>query len=64
MDATGAGDAFCGTLAASLAAGADLLGASRRAVVAGALSVTALGARAGLPTAAAIDQALGGVGRR
>ena len=32
VDTTGAGDAFCGAMAAELAAGTDLMGAVRRAV--------------------------------
>jgi ribokinase len=54
VDTTGAGDAFCGTLAAWLAGGASLRDAIRAANAAGALSVTAAGARAGLPAREAI----------
>jgi ribokinase len=54
-DTTGAGDTFTGVLAASLASGHDLVAAVGRAVAASALAVTALGARAGMPTAAEID---------
>ena len=50
VDTTGAGDAFCGALAAWLAAGASLDDAIRAGNAAGALSVSAAGARAGLPT--------------
>ncbi|MFD8785717.1 PfkB family carbohydrate kinase [Kitasatospora sp. NPDC059599] len=49
VDTTGAGDAFCGALAAGLARGADLPGAAATAVAAGAFAVTALGARGALP---------------
>ena len=59
-DTTGAGDTFNGVLAAGLAAGEELGPAVRRAVAAAALSVTEPGARGGMPTAAAIDAALGG----
>jgi ribokinase len=45
VDATGAGDSFCGALAVSLAQGAELAGAARLAVAAAAISTTALGAR-------------------
>lgn len=45
VDSTGAGDAFCGTLAAKLAAGADLVDAVRASVEAGARAVTHPGAR-------------------
>lgn len=58
-DTTGAGDTFNGVLAAGLAAGEELGPAVRRAVVAAALSVTEPGARGGMPTAAAIEAALG-----
>ena len=53
-DTTGAGDTFTGVLAASLAAGHGLASCVRRAVAASALAVTADGARAGMPTAAAV----------
>jgi ribokinase len=45
VDTTGAGDAFCGTLAAALAAGLDRSEALRRAVAAGADAVRRLGAQ-------------------
>lgn len=50
VDPTGAGDAFCGALAASLAAGTGLLPAVERAVVAGAIATTTAGAQPSLPT--------------
>ena len=50
VDATGAGDALNGALAAGLAAGLGLEDAARRAVVAASLSVTRAGAREGNPT--------------
>jgi ribokinase len=59
VDTTGAGDTFTGVLAAWLAAGAELDRAVAAAVVASALSVTAAGARAGMPDAGAILAALG-----
>jgi ribokinase len=49
VDATGAGDCFCGTLAAMLAGGASLAEAARISVAAAALSVTVAGARGLLP---------------
>jgi ribokinase len=52
VDTTGAGDAFCGALADALARGAALVEAARWAVAAAARSVTAPGARGGMPTAA------------
>jgi ribokinase len=48
-DATGAGDCFCGVLAALLAEGAELTEAARHAVAAATLSATAVGARGKLP---------------
>lgn len=59
-DTTGAGDTFNGVLAAHVAAGADLAAATRAANAAAALSVAHAGARAGMPTAAAIEAALRG----
>ena len=56
-DATGAGDTFNGVLAAQLAAGEPLTAAVRWATVAASLSVTAVGARTGMPTADAIAAA-------
>ncbi|GAA4288359.1 ribokinase [Georgenia daeguensis] len=52
VDTTGAGDTFCGVLAAALADGATLVGAARLAAAAGALAVTRPGAQAAVPTAA------------
>jgi ribokinase len=49
IDSTGAGDSFVGALAAALDAGLPLDTALQRAVVAGALSCTAPGARGGMP---------------
>jgi len=46
VDTTGAGDAFCGALAAGLAEGADLPGAVQRGIDAGTRAVTVSGARA------------------
>ncbi len=57
-DTTGAGDTFNGVLAARLARGDALALATRVAVVAASLSVTAVGARGGMPVAAAIDAAI------
>jgi ribokinase len=53
-DTTGAGDTFNGVLAARLAAGDGFTDAVRTAVTAASLSVTQVGARAGMPTAAEI----------
>ncbi len=54
-DTTGAGDAFCGVLAATLDSGADLPAALRRASVAGALTCLEPGAMPALPRSDAID---------
>ncbi|HSK58752.1 MAG TPA: PfkB family carbohydrate kinase [Actinomycetospora sp.] len=58
-DTTGAGDTFTGVLAARLAAGDDLVAAVAVANRAAALSVASVGARAGMPTVAALDAAAG-----
>ena len=59
VDTVGAGDTLNGALAAGLASGLDLVEASRRAGVAASLAVTRPGARGGMPTAAALEAALG-----
>ncbi|MEV6272456.1 ribokinase [Kribbella sp. NPDC051936] len=53
IDTVGAGDAFCGSLAASLAHGAGLVDAVRLANAAGALSTTVNGAADSAPSHAA-----------
>jgi ribokinase len=50
VDATGAGDTFCGALADALARGAAVAEAAEWAVQAAALSVTKPGAQSGMPT--------------
>jgi ribokinase len=60
VDTVGAGDAFCGALAAALAAGEDLAGAVVRGNAAGALACTVRGAVPAMPTAAAVDRLLAG----
>jgi ribokinase len=60
VDTTGAGDAFCGSLAARLAAGDELAAAVRWATAAGALATTVHGAVPAQPTAAAIRALLDG----
>jgi len=55
VDSTGAGDAFCGALAAALAEGRSLSEAVRRAVAGAALATTHSGAREGMPTASELD---------
>jgi ribokinase len=49
VDSTGAGDAFVGAFAAELARGATVEQAVRLAVRAATVSVTAPGARGGMP---------------
>jgi len=58
IDATAAGDAFCGALAGSLATDKPMATALRRANAAGAVAVTRMGAIASLPTLAEIDALL------
>lgn len=55
VDTTGAGDTFCGALAALLADGSPLAEALRFAVAAASLSVQARGAVPSIPTRAEID---------
>ena len=59
VDSTGAGDAFNGTLATSLAEGASLHDAVRRAAAGGALACTALGVIPALPHAHEVDELAG-----
>ena len=49
IDSTGAGDCFCGVLAARLAEGSDMLSALEAAVAAASKSVQSLGAIASMP---------------
>lgn len=60
VDATGAGDAFNGTLAVSLSEGRETEEAVRRAVAAGSMATRARGARAGLPTREELEAFLAG----
>lgn len=62
LDTTGAGDAFNGALAAGIAQDRPIEEVVRRAVVAGALATTRVGAREGMPTAAELEAALGAGG--
>jgi len=52
VDTAGAGDTFCGTLAAGLAEGADLQTAARLGIAAAALTVTRAGTHSAFPTPA------------
>ncbi len=58
IDATGAGDTFCGSFLARLVAGSDLAAAARHAACAAALSTTGYGAVPPIPTLAAVVKAL------
>ncbi|TGO06667.1 ribokinase [Serinibacter arcticus] len=58
VDTTGAGDCFCGVLAARLAAGDDLVTATRWGSAAGALAVQRPGAADATPTHAEVAAAL------
>lgn len=58
VDTTGAGDAFCGSMCARLAAGDPLAAAVRWGAAAGALATTVAGAVPAQPTAAAIEALL------
>ncbi|HEY6608732.1 MAG TPA: ribokinase [Candidatus Limnocylindria bacterium] len=60
VDTTGAGDTFCGVLAAWLAEGSDLGAAIRAANAAASLSVRAAGARDGMPARGEIEGLLTG----
>jgi ribokinase len=57
VDTTGAGDTFCGVLAARLDRGESLPEAMRFAAVAGSLAVTREGAQPSFPTLAEIEAA-------
>jgi ribokinase len=58
VDTVGAGDTFCGYLAASLASGQPLPNALRRAAVAGSLACLTRGAQPSVPMAALVDAKL------
>lgn len=55
-DTTGAGDTYCGVLAAALAEGRTPTAAARLATAAAALSVTRAGAQEAIPTAARVRE--------
>jgi ribokinase len=60
VDSTGAGDAWCGVLAAALDLGMPMDLAVRRANAAGALACTMAGAAPSMPNSAAVDALLNG----
>lgn len=55
LDTTGAGDCWCGVLAASLDRGLAIEAAMRRASAAAAIACTRAGAAAAMPSAAETD---------
>ncbi|ONF63058.1 ribokinase [Amycolatopsis keratiniphila] len=55
VDTTGAGDAFAGALATSLAKGEELVDAARKAVKVAAITVTRQGAQPSYPTASELE---------
>jgi ribokinase len=57
VDTTGAGDTFCGVLAAFLDEGADMPAAMRMAAIAGSLACTKEGAQPSFPMRAEIERA-------
>ncbi|NGP16883.1 ribokinase [Devosia aurantiaca] len=59
VDTVGAGDTFCGYLAAGLDAGLSLEAALRRAAVAGSLACLNPGAQPAIPLASAVDEIAG-----
>ncbi len=59
VDTTGAGDTFCGVMAAAIAEGASLESAIVRSNAAAALSIASAGARPGMPTREAVDAYMG-----
>jgi ribokinase len=60
IDTVGAGDTFCGYLAAGLDAGLELEAAMRRAAVAASLACTRPGAQPSVPTSLEVDEAMRG----
>lgn len=57
VDTTGAGDTFCGVLAACLDEGADMQAAMAKAAIAGSLAATKAGAQPSFPTRSEIETA-------
>jgi ribokinase len=58
VDSTGAGDTFCGVLAAALSQGLAMAPALRRACAAAALACTRMGAQSSIPERAEVDEFL------
>jgi len=61
VDATAAGDTFCGALAAGLADGMSMADAIRRASAASAITVTRRGATVAIPTVTEVEAFLGNI---
>jgi ribokinase len=61
VDTVGAGDTFCGYLAAGLSSGLPLRQALRRAAAAGSLACLKPGAQPAIPLAADVDRAVASV---
>jgi len=59
VDTTGAGDSFCGTLAAALARGMTVVEAVHESVHAGSIAATRPGAQPSMPTAAEVARSMG-----
>jgi ribokinase len=62
VDTVGAGDCYCGVLAASVAQGMEMMQAMRRASAAAAISATRRGAQPSMPLHAEIEAFLSGQG--
>ena len=62
VDTVGAGDTFCGYLAAGLSSGLPLAQALRRAAAAGSLACLKPGAQPAIPLATDVDRALATAG--
>ncbi len=60
VDTTGAGDSFCGALAAALAGGKSIHEATERAVHAGAIAATRPGAQPSMPSIGEVDASVNG----
>jgi ribokinase len=56
VDTVGAGDCYCGVLAASVAQGMEMPAAMRRASAAAAISTTRKGAQPSMPSRLEIDE--------
>lgn len=59
VDTTGAGDSFCGTLAAALARGMTVVEAVHESVHAGSIAATRPGAQPSMPTATEVARSMG-----